>query len=104
MSWDKDRDKALSEALVEQRKQEGLALTSGNDLGGSLATVQFNLKYKTAFGQGVKLIGSDPRLGGWWGGRAHGRAAHAARGRTCTRARTRTAPPQAAGTSRTRWT
>eukprot|EP00983_Pelagomonas_calceolata_P059307 1145853-Pelagomonas_calceolata.AAC.3 len=30
---------------------------------GPMATVNFHLRYKTNFGQGVKLIGSDPKLG-----------------------------------------
>ena len=58
--WDgSSGDMTLSEQLLSLREQDSL------DDGGEshIATVNFHLQYRTTFGQGVKLIGSDPKLG-----------------------------------------
>jgi len=60
----------LSEQMLSLREQDS------TDEGEHMATVNFHLRYKTNFGQGVKLIGSDPKLGtrsSARGGRVEGR-------------------------------
>lgn len=44
---------------------DSLLPANQTDLLGKTAMVKFHLKYKTSFGQGVKLLGSHPRLGSW---------------------------------------
>lgn len=59
LMWDSSGgDMTLSEQLLSLREQDSM------DEGEMpMATVNFHLRYKTNFGQGVKLIGSDPKLG-----------------------------------------
>lgn len=51
---------SLSEQLLSLREQDSM---DSYGEAAPLATVNFHLRYKTNFGQGVKLIGSDPKLG-----------------------------------------
>lgn len=53
-------DMSLSEQLLSLREQDSM---DSYGEAAPLATVNFHLRYKTNFGQGVKLIGSDPKLG-----------------------------------------
>lgn len=60
LMWDgSSGDMTLSEQLLSLREQD--SLDDGGE--GQVATVNFHLQYRTTFGQGVKLIGSDPKLG-----------------------------------------
>ncbi|KAF5839142.1 hypothetical protein DUNSADRAFT_1454 [Dunaliella salina] len=67
LMWDgSGGDMTLSEQLLSLREQDSM-----DEEEGPMATVNFHLRYKTNFGQGIKLIGSDPKLGecymgGFW--------------------------------------